>query len=143
VLELNADNSGLGLAQISGPVKQADLLHERVVQAEVKESWVKSYDFYNSMRNIAKSSFCAIGFQDKYRLFSKENLLKSPKIVIVPIYQNGAKYTKFAAKLPNGHKMYQMAVIYSKWSKNISTISIPRPSNFLKIDHLTTLGPML
>jgi hypothetical protein len=28
----------------------------------------------------------------------------------------------------NGHKLYQMAVKYSKWSKYILTFSIPRPS---------------
>jgi hypothetical protein len=31
------------------------------------------------------------------------------------------KYTKFATKLPNGHTIYQMAVIYSKWPYNIPT----------------------
>jgi hypothetical protein len=40
-----------------------------------------------------------------------------------------------------------MAVKYSKWSKNMATFSIPRPSNFtqiifwggLKVNHLATL----
>jgi hypothetical protein len=44
------------------------------------------------------------------------------------------QYTKMGAyipkclKLPKGHKMYQMAVIYSKWPKNIPIFSISRPS---------------
>jgi hypothetical protein len=33
-----------------------------------------------------------------------------------------------ATKLPKGHKIYQMAVIYSKWPPTILNIFIPRPS---------------
>jgi hypothetical protein len=41
------------------------------------------------------------------------------------------KIYQIATKLPNGHKMYQMAVIYSKCQKIIPTFFTPRPS---KID---------
>jgi hypothetical protein len=33
-----------------------------------------------------------------------------------------------APNLPNGHTIYQMAVLYLKWLHNIPTFSIPRPS---------------
>jgi hypothetical protein len=63
------------------------------------------------------------------------------------IYQNGGKYMyHIATQLPNGHNMYQMAVIYSKWPNNTTTFAIPRPSQIypiwdfgLKIYHLATL----
>jgi hypothetical protein len=49
-------------------------------------------------------------------------------------------------KLPHDHKIYQMALIYSKWAYNIPTWSILRPSKFtqngilcLKIYHLAPL----
>jgi hypothetical protein len=35
---------------------------------------------------------------------------------------------QIATKLPNGHQMQQEAEIYSKWPKNMPTLSIPRPS---------------
>jgi hypothetical protein len=30
--------------------------------------------------------------------------------------------------LPNGHKLYHMAMKYARWPQNIPTLSIPRPS---------------
>jgi hypothetical protein len=50
------------------------------------------------------------------------------QIFLAAIYQNGEKYTRIATKLPNYYKIYQMAVIYFKWLKNIPTFSITRPS---------------
>jgi hypothetical protein len=38
----------------------------------------------------------------------------------------GKKY-QIATKSPNGYKMYQMAVSYSEWPKNIPTFFIIRP----------------
>jgi hypothetical protein len=38
------------------------------------------------------------------------------------------KMHQIATELPNEHKIYQMAVMYSKWPKNIPTFYIPRPS---------------
>jgi hypothetical protein len=35
---------------------------------------------------------------------------------------------QIATNVPNGHKLYQMAVIYSKWPNNEPTFSIARPS---------------
>jgi hypothetical protein len=44
------------------------------------------------------------------------------------IYQKVGKYMyQFDTKLPNSHKMYQMAVKYSKWPKHLPTFSFPRP----------------
>jgi hypothetical protein len=42
--------------------------------------------------------------------------------------QKRAKLYQISVKLPIGHKMHQMAVIYSKWLQNILTFSIPKPS---------------
>jgi hypothetical protein len=36
------------------------------------------------------------------------------RFVFVQTYQNGKKYTKWPQTIPNGHKLYQMAVNYSK-----------------------------
>jgi hypothetical protein len=42
---------------------------------------------------------------------------------------------QMAKNIPNGHKLYQMAIIYSKWSLNITTFNIPRPSKiYPKLD---------
>jgi hypothetical protein len=41
-------------------------------------------------------------------------------------YTKTGKIYQIANKLPNGHEIYQMAVIYSKWPWNMSTVSIPR-----------------
>jgi hypothetical protein len=53
------------------------------------------------------------------------------------------KIGQTSTKLPNGHKMYQMVVIFSKWPKNAPTFYIPRLSKIviigLKIYHLATL----
>jgi hypothetical protein len=38
--------------------------------------------------------------------------LQGCQIFVIQLYQNGGKMT---TKLPNGHTLYQMAVIYSKW----------------------------
>jgi hypothetical protein len=47
---------------------------------------------------------------------------------LVQTHQNGKKYTKWPQTIPNDHKLYQMALKLSKWSLNIPTFSIPRPS---------------
>jgi hypothetical protein len=41
---------------------------------------------------------------------------------------NGHKNPKCPKNIPNGHKISQMSVKYSKWPYNISTFSHPRPS---------------
>jgi hypothetical protein len=38
------------------------------------------------------------------------------------------KYNKWPQTIPNRHKLYQMAIKYSKWSWNIPTFTIQRPS---------------
>jgi hypothetical protein len=40
------------------------------------------------------------------------------------------KYTKWLQTIPNGHKLYQMVVNYSKWWQSMTTFSSPRPSKF-------------
>jgi hypothetical protein len=40
------------------------------------------------------------------------------------------KYTKLPQTKPKGSKFYQMTGKYSKWSYNITTFSIQRPSEF-------------
>jgi hypothetical protein len=37
-------------------------------------------------------------------------------------------YTKLPQNIPNGWKIYQMAVKLTKWPQNIPTFSIARPS---------------
>jgi hypothetical protein len=37
------------------------------------------------------------------------------QIFLHTIYQNGGNFATKLPKLPNGHKIYQMAVVYSKW----------------------------
>jgi hypothetical protein len=61
------------------------------------------------------------------------------------VYQNGGKDTKLPITYPMT-KMYQMAVVYSNWPKNIPSFSISRPFKIylnwvfgLKINHLATL----
>jgi hypothetical protein len=45
------------------------------------------------------------------------------------------KIYQMAIKLPNGHKIYQMFIIYSKWPLNIPIFSISRTSkNYPKWD---------
>jgi IMP cyclohydrolase len=44
------------------------------------------------------------------------------------IYQNGGKINQITPKLRKGHRRYQMAVIYLKWTYNIPTFAIPRHS---------------
>jgi hypothetical protein len=53
-----------------------------------------------------------------------DNKTQGCQIFLETIYQNGGKYTK----LPNDHKVYPKAVIYSKWTKNIQSFSNLRPS---------------
>jgi hypothetical protein len=62
------------------------------------------------------------------------------RFFLAQTYQNGKI-------IPNGHKLYQMAVKYSKRSLNIQTFFIPRPSKiypnwdfYLKTNHLATLA---
>jgi hypothetical protein len=38
------------------------------------------------------------------------------------------KIYQMATKLPNGHNIFQMPVMYSKWPYNIPILSISRPS---------------
>jgi hypothetical protein len=52
------------------------------------------------------------------------------QIFLGPNIPKCKKYTKWPQTLPKGHKLYQMAVRYSKWSWNITTYSITRPSKF-------------
>jgi hypothetical protein len=47
------------------------------------------------------------------------------QIFLDTLNQKEGKYTKLPLK---GHKIFQMAVIYSKWPYNIPTLFIPRPS---------------
>jgi hypothetical protein len=54
--------------------------------------------------------------------------IRGCQIFLDTMYQNLEKYTKSALNYQNGHKIYPMAVIYSKWTWNIPTISISRPS---------------
>jgi hypothetical protein len=62
------------------------------------------------------------------------------------MYQNGGEIHQIATKLPKGHKMHEIAVIYFKWSQSIPNFSIPRPSKIypnwdfgFKKFHLATL----
>jgi hypothetical protein len=50
------------------------------------------------------------------------------QIFLDKIYQNGEKYTQITNKLPNGPKIPTPNLIYSNWTKNVPTLSIPRPS---------------
>jgi hypothetical protein len=68
------------------------------------------------------------------------------QIFLDTIYQKGGEYTKFATKVPNGNKMYQIVVKYSQWPKSIPTFPIPRLSKIfpnwifgLKTYHLAAL----
>jgi hypothetical protein len=54
-------------------------------------------------------------------------IMQGCQIFIDTIYQNGGKYTKITTTLPNGHKVYQMAVKYSKLV-NVLTYSSLWPS---------------
>jgi hypothetical protein len=44
------------------------------------------------------------------------------------IYQNGKNISKYHKLHQTTKTIYQMAVNYTKWPKNIPTFSIPRPS---------------
>jgi hypothetical protein len=57
------------------------------------------------------------------------------------------KIYQIATKLSNGHKIYQMVVLYSKWPQKIPTFFISRPPKIhpnldfgLKTYHLATLN---
>jgi hypothetical protein len=57
-----------------------------------------------------------------------------------PKYQNGEKYTKLPQNIPNGHKIFQMVIKYTK------IFPLQDPTNFtqigifgLKTNHLATL----
>jgi hypothetical protein len=56
------------------------------------------------------------------------------------------EYTKRPKNVPNGNKIYQMIVKYSKCPLNVPTFSIPRPSKIglfgVKMYHLATLKQM-
>jgi hypothetical protein len=43
-------------------------------------------------------------------------LSKVARFFLVQTYQNGKKYNKWPQTIPNSHKLYQMAIKYSKWS---------------------------
>jgi hypothetical protein len=57
------------------------------------------------------------------------------------------QHTKTGKIVPNGHKLYQTAIKYTKWPSNVTISSIARPSKHfpkfgvfgLKICHLATL----
>jgi hypothetical protein len=44
------------------------------------------------------------------------------QIFLDTIYQYGGKIYQIATKLPKGHKMFQMVLIYSEWPKNITNL---------------------
>jgi hypothetical protein len=50
------------------------------------------------------------------------------QIFLDTIYQNERKYTKLPQHFPNGHKIHQMTLKYSKRPENILAFSILRPS---------------
>jgi hypothetical protein len=50
------------------------------------------------------------------------------QIFLDPNIPNCGKYNKCPQTIPNGHKLHQMAIKYSKWSSNIPTFTIQRPS---------------
>jgi hypothetical protein len=52
------------------------------------------------------------------------------QIFLGPNIPTRKKYTKLPQTIRKGHKLYQMAVNYSKWSKTITNLCIPRPSKF-------------
>jgi hypothetical protein len=51
---------------------------------------------------------------NKYNLPTSR--LQGCQIFLGTTYQHGEKYTKLPQNVPNGHKKYQMAVKYSKWT---------------------------
>jgi hypothetical protein len=59
--------------------------------------------------------------------FLKRLVIRVARFFVVQTYQNGKDVPNDHTLIPNGHKLYQMAVKYSKWSKNIPRLSIPRP----------------
>jgi hypothetical protein len=50
------------------------------------------------------------------------------QIFLDSMYQNGEKFHRIATELPNGLKIYKLAVLYSKRLNNMSTFSNSRPS---------------
>jgi hypothetical protein len=52
----------------------------------------------------------------------------SQLLSVTRVARNEMKIYQMPTKLLNGHKMYQIAVKYSKWSYNIPSFFIPRPS---------------
>jgi hypothetical protein len=64
------------------------------------------------------------GFARKSRQLSTSGL---PDFYFSNVLKRGKTY-QIATKFLTGHKIYQMAVIYSKWSWNVPTFIIPRPS---------------
>jgi hypothetical protein len=53
---------------------------------------------------------------EKNANFFAENWQKSPKIVIITSTPERGKYTKWPQNIPNGHKLHQMAVKFTKWT---------------------------
>jgi hypothetical protein len=50
------------------------------------------------------------------------------QIFLGPNIPRREKYNKWPQTIPNGHKLYQMDIKYSKWSLNIPAFTIQRPS---------------
>jgi hypothetical protein len=50
------------------------------------------------------------------------------QIFLTQYTKTGGGIYLMACKLPNDHKLYQMAVMYFNWIQNIPTFSSPRPS---------------
>jgi hypothetical protein len=50
------------------------------------------------------------------------------QIFLGPNIPKREKYNKWPQTIPNGHKVYQMAMKYSKWSYNIPTFTFQSPS---------------
>jgi hypothetical protein len=95
----------------------------------------------------------------QWDLLKKLSLLHNPilhtqctkqgcQIFLGPNIPTRKKYTRWPQTISRFHKLYQMDVKYSKWSKALATFSFLRSSKFtkigifsLKINHLATLIP--
>jgi hypothetical protein len=87
---------------------------------------------------------CHVDTLDSLHLFSKNRPLLSSCAWLPDFFSYMAiKYYKLPQTIPNGHKIYQMAVKLDQKSYNIPTSSIARPSKIytsgLKIYHLATV----
>jgi hypothetical protein len=93
------------------------------------------YDVDVTGKIVVNRSHTSCGKKKKKRKPKNEVRIRATRFFLIEYTKKWDKIYQITTKLPNDHKIYQMAIIYSKGALNVPTFSFPRSSKIFQNWH--------